>query len=141
MSEVGTLLAVAVGSGGLGWVGSMITEFLKSRGQSRSLDREADIRLEAHRDELTFQLLEAARTEVVELRKEIQRLRPMESHLLHFDEALMHVERLLVVPTESGNRVQIEREARAFLNRVGQVRQSEQVLRSAEADVGRIGGS
>jgi hypothetical protein len=123
MTESASLIAVAVGSGGLGWLGSVIVEFLKGRGQSVAAHRDADIRLEAHRDELTFRLLEAARVEVVELRREIQRLRPMESHLLHFDEALMHVERLLTVPTSSENREQVEREANAFLRRVDHTRQ------------------
>jgi hypothetical protein len=122
MTETASLLAVAIGSGGLGWLGSVVTEFLKGRGQSQAMGRDADMRMEAHRDELTFRLLEAARVEVVELRREIQRLRPMENHLLHFDEALMHVERLLVIPSSSENRKQVEKEAKAFLRRVEHVR-------------------
>lgn len=122
MSDLPTYVTIAVGSGIFGWLGNMALEIVKSRGA----DRDADVRLETHRDELTFQLLEAARSEIKMLREEIHSLRPLQTHLLHFDEALMHVERLLVVPCESDNRGQIEREAKAFLKRVIGARRTEE---------------
>lgn len=118
MTDVGSWAAVIGASGAAGWVGNVLLEMVKSRGPVRAAEREADLKLEAHRDGLMFQILEAAREEVSGLRAEVSRLRPMESHLLHFEEALMHVERLLVVPSSSENRDQIEKEARAFLGRM-----------------------
>lgn len=116
--SVGSAVAFLGASGAAGWLGSVIMEMVKGRGARIAADRDADLKLEQHRDGLTFQLLEAARTEVSALQRQVSELRPLEGHLIHFSEALMHIERMLVVPASSENREQIEREARAFLNRM-----------------------
>lgn len=81
-------------------------------------------RLIIHRDELTFELLQnarsemlATRTEMDGLRTEIQKLRSMEDHFFHFQQALDHIEALLMAKTD-GERTAAERNARAFLNRM-----------------------
>jgi uncharacterized protein YydD (DUF2326 family) len=81
-------------------------------------------RLEIHRDELTFQLLQsakqemsAARVEVEDLRDEVRKLRAMENHFFHFQQSLDHLEALLFADTQEA-RVVAERAARAFLNRM-----------------------
>lgn len=80
--------------------------------------RQADLDLESHRDSLTFELLEAARSEVAALREERRRL--SEQHIRHFEDALSHIEALLLA---EGNeeRATAERQARAFLNRMRRI--------------------
>lgn len=81
-------------------------------------------RLEVHRDELTFQLLQnarqemsSARVEVEDLRDEVRKLRSMENHFFHFQQSLDHLEALLFSDTSEA-RAAAERNARAFLNRM-----------------------
>lgn len=138
MADIGAVLALMGASGVAGWLGNVVLEMVKGRGARVAADREADLKLEQHRDGLTFQLLEAARTEVAALQTQVSQLRPLEGHLIHFSEALMHIERMLIVPHDSENRSQIEREARAFLNRMrrsqevdGHIRNEAQRLESA----------
>lgn len=81
-------------------------------------------RLEIHRDELTFDLLENARKEMqavrVEadgLRSEIRKLRSMEDHFYHFQQSLDHLEAVLFAETDE-DRAVAERNARGFLVRM-----------------------
>jgi hypothetical protein len=80
--------------------------------------------LEIHRDELTFELLQSARTEmqsarieVEELRDEVRKLRSMENHFYHFQQSLEHLEALLFANSPE-ERAVAEHNARAFLNRM-----------------------
>ena len=81
-------------------------------------------RLEIHRDELTFELLQnarqemaSARVEVEDLRDEVRKLRAMEQHFYHFQQSLDHLEALLFAETVD-SRATAERNARAFLSRM-----------------------
>ena len=81
-------------------------------------------RLEIHRDELTFELLQNARQEMADarievddLRDEVRKLRSMELHFYHFQQSLDHLEALLFAETQE-LRVAAERNARAFLTRM-----------------------
>lgn len=81
-------------------------------------------RLEIHRDELTFELLQnarqemaSARVEVDDLRDEVRKLRAMEQHFYHFQQSLDHLEALLFAETTDA-RSTAERNARAFLTRM-----------------------
>lgn len=85
---------------------------------------EHDTRMEIHRDELTFQLLQnarlemaSARIEVEDLRDEVRKLRSMENHFFYFQQSLDHLEALLF-PGSEEDRGAAERNARAFLNRM-----------------------
>src|SRR5690606_16832963 len=90
-------------------------------------DRKADLDLEIHRDGLTFELLEAARKELASLRVEVERSRVSESHIRHFDEAIQHIEMLLLAEN-SGERMTAEREARAFLNRMRRMQEARGII-------------
>ena len=104
----------------LSWVGSAITYREKAK---KEAVEHAD-RLEVHRDELTFQLLQSAkqemasaRVEVEDLRDEVRKLRAMENHFFHFQQSLDHLEALLFSDTSEA-RALAERNARAFLTRM-----------------------
>jgi hypothetical protein len=81
-------------------------------------------KLEIHRDELTFELLQGARAEmstareeVIELRDENRKLRSMESHFYHFQQAIDHLEAILFPENPESFKI-AERNARAFLQRM-----------------------
>lgn len=87
-------------------------------------------RLEIHRDELTFELLnnaraemQSARVEVDELRDEVRKLRSLENHFYHFEQSLEHLEALLSADNDVA-RALAERNARAFLNRMRRLQEA-----------------
>ena len=91
-------------------------------------------RLEIHRDELTFELLQsarnemaAARVEVDDLRDEVRKLRAMERHFYHFQQSLDHLEALLFSNTTEA-RSTAERNARAFLTRMRRLNEAKGTL-------------
>lgn len=128
-TRVGEIIPWAVVSAIGGWIIAALVQFMRSRDTRHVADRTADAKLEEQRDALTFQLLEAARTELAELKAEVQRLRPMESHLFHFDEALKHLEALLSATTEAERR-RAGRFAQAFLNRMRRYQEATGTLRN-----------
>jgi hypothetical protein len=110
-------LVAASSGGGLTLLAQGASTWLKARGERHSADRTVDAQLEEHRDRLTFELLDAARTEVAAARHEAASLRPMVARLAHFEEALDHIHALLHADTvEEKNAA--ERRARAFLHRM-----------------------
>lgn len=110
-------VALVMGGGGTTIIAQAVGGWWKSRADRKTAELSNDLKLEEHRDSLTFELLEAARAELTEMRVEVQRLRPMEAHLIHFEQALEHIERLLGADNEQA-RMMAERNARAFLNRM-----------------------
>lgn len=91
-------------------------------------------RLEIHRDELTFELLQnarqemaSARVEVDDLRDEVRKLRAMEQHFYHFQQSLDHLEALLFAETADA-RSTAERNARAFLARMRRLNQAKSTI-------------
>jgi septation ring formation regulator EzrA len=92
------------------------------KASSAAEGRAADLKLEAHRDGLTFDLLAAARAEVQALHSEVQRLRPADNHLQLFETALEHIEALL--SADSAARNGVERSARAFLKRMRRMQEA-----------------
>lgn len=93
-------------------------------------------RLEIHRDELTFDLLQNARTEigavraeVEDLRQEISTLRELEKHFYHFQQSLDHLEAIMFAQT-SEDRAAAERNARAFLTRMRRLNEAKGTLRN-----------
>lgn len=110
------LIPVGVATGLAGWFGNAYLVRLKIKAEGAKALLDVDAVLEKHRDGLTFQLLDAARTELVLMRGEVEKLRPMESHLYHLQQALEHIEALLNPDPDS--RALAERNARAFLNRM-----------------------
>lgn len=112
-----TIVGLLASGGVATWLGNLSLEWLRQRGHVGQRVAEQALELEKHRDNLTFQLLEAARTEIATLRQEMLRLRPMEGHLIHFEEALTHVEALLTAPVGEAREI-ASRNAHSFLMRV-----------------------
>lgn len=116
MIDFATIIPAMLGSGAITWLGQAYLARAKTQGEGKRAQITADAELEKHRDSLTFELLGAARTEVTALREQVAALRPMEGHMFHLEQALAYLEALLNAgPNE---RVEIERSARAFLNRM-----------------------
>ena len=99
-----------------GWLGKAYLSRQVLAGESKKAELDTDAALEKHRDGLTFQLLEAARFELSEMRKELTQLRPLEAHLFHLQQALEHIDALLTADPDE--RPSAERNARAFLRRM-----------------------
>lgn len=116
------IAAIITSSGAAGWAGNLLSKWWDARGATRSADRASDLKLEEHRDALTFQLLDAARIELEGLRREMERLRPLEGHLLHFEEALRHLGAMLEAHTEA-DVMTSRRGAQAFVNRMKRLRE------------------
>ncbi len=146
--DLSTLLPAA-GLGGLAtWLGQAAASWFKARGE-RDKAREAnETTLEQHRDNLTFELLQEARThlamvksEVEELRKEVKILRGLEKHFYYFEQSLDHLDAILSCPSGTEERNTAERNAKAFLNRMrrltdarGTIRNEVQIA-SSQADL------
>ncbi|MFC0305287.1 hypothetical protein [Rhizorhabdus histidinilytica] len=129
-------LVVAAASGGGGTlIFQGVAAWWKSRTEMRRDDREADARLEARRDKLTFDLLDAAGEWGAALRSELAELRPIIARVAHLDEALDHIHALLHAEGEAERRA-AERRAKAFLRRmrpeIGDLRNSAQAATSAQ---------
>lgn len=135
MSTVIDLAVAAVSGGGLTIASQSAIGWLKARSESRTAERDTDIRLEEHRDALTFDLLTAARTEMTALRNEVADLRPISVRVAHLEEALDHIHALLHADGEA-ERKAAERRAKAFLRRmrpeIGDLRNSAQAATSAQ---------
>jgi hypothetical protein len=85
---------------------------------ARASDRASDLAVETHRDELTIQLLTAARSECEALRIELARRGPVnEEHARHFMSALNHIQ-AIVMADNPAERKTAERSALAFLTRM-----------------------
>ena len=120
-------LFVAGSGGGITLLAQSGTAWLKARGDRHRTDRDADVKLEEHRDKLTFDLLDAARVEVAAARDEAASLRPMVARLAHFEEALDHIHALLHAQMGE-ERKAAERRARAFLNRMRSIAEARGAL-------------
>lgn len=111
---------------------------------ARAGERAADLALETHRDELTIQLLTAARAECEALRIELQRRGPVnDEHVRHFQMSLNHIE-AIVMADNPAERQTAERAALAFLNRMrrladarGTLMNEAQVIQSGVALIDR----
>lgn len=95
-----------------------------------------DDRLEIHRDDLTFELLQTARNEVAgariemtNLREEVKTLRMLEQHFFHFQQALDHLDAILYSETQA-ERVAAERAAKAFVKRMRRLIEAKGTLRN-----------
>lgn len=80
--------------------GNFVVGWLRNRVDLRKINSDVEIRIEEHRDNLTFQLLKAAKDEVAAARAEVALFRPLARHLAHFEEAINHIERLVAASDE-----------------------------------------
>lgn len=117
MVAVAEAVLVAAGGGGATILAQWGVAWLKSRGEQHKVERDADVKLEEHRDGLTFDLLRAAREEMGELRKEVVDLRGLTAKAAHIEEALDHLHALLHADGEIEMRAAARR-ATAFLKRM-----------------------
>lgn len=109
--------ALLIGGGGSTVFAQAISGWWTGRREDRRSQRDTDIQLEEHRDNLTFDLLKAAREEMSALRAEAASLRPLALHVAHLEEALDHLYALLHAEGDL-ERVAAERRARGFLKRM-----------------------
>ena len=118
-----------------------VSQAWANRNQSRKMTLDHDMAVERQRDELTFNLLNNARTEMAAaraemegLRGEVKSLRVLEQHFFHFQQSLEHIEALLVAAPEE--RLQAERNARAFLTRMRRLQDAKGTISNEMARVG-----
>lgn len=109
--------ALVLGGGGSTYAAQAVGGWFRSRSDDRRSVRDADLKLEEHRDSLTFDLLTAARDEMAALRAEAAGLRPLMIHAAHLEEALDHLHALLHAEDDLELRA-AERRAKAFLKRM-----------------------
>jgi len=64
-------------------------------------NRNVDMKLKEHRDELTFDVIKTARDEIKRLNEEATQLRPLVIRMVHLDEALDHLEALTTAHTDA----------------------------------------
>lgn len=138
-------LAVAVASGGTGTLLlQSVSTWWKARAEVRRSDRDSDARIEEHRDQLTFDVLTAAREEMTALRGELAELRPLSARVAHLEEALDHIHALLHADGSIELRA-AERRAKAFLRRmrpeIGDLRNTAQAAVSAKNLISDIEGT
>lgn len=81
-------------------IGNAFVEYLRKRAEVHKVNSDVEVRIEEHRDNLTFQLLKAAKDEVAAARAEVALFRPLARHLAHFEEAIDHIERLVASTDE-----------------------------------------
>lgn len=127
MLDLLKIVAPSIVTAILAWFAS---EWTHNRDGKATKEAQED-RLEIHRDELTFELLENARaemtilrTELEAMRKETNTLRKLERHIYHFQQSLDHLEAILAATTDDERSV-AERNARAFLNRMRRLAEAE----------------
>lgn len=124
-------LYLGIQSAGFLALAALATKFYidrqKLRIQATASDRKSELDVEVHRDGLTIQLLATARAELSALRQEVERLRPNEAHIRHFEMALNHMERILLAENEP-ERKRAERGARAFVNRMRRLAEARGVI-------------
>lgn len=120
-------------------IGNAVLAHYRSKASLHNIDKNAEIKLEEHRDNLTFQLLRAAKDEVAAARAEVAMFRPLARHLAHFEEAITHIERLILA--EENGELEIARKAaHAFLERVKGLGNLQQVSVSARNLQGDLEG-
>lgn len=88
-------IPIALLAAGATQAANVLVGWFKSRAALRKVDGDVGIRIEEHRDNLTFQLLRAAKDEVAAARAEVAMFRPLAKHLAHFEEAITLIERLV----------------------------------------------
>lgn len=109
--------ALVLGGGGTTVFAQAIGGWWNGRAADHRSQRDTEVKLEEHRDSLTFDLLKAAREEMAALRSEASSLRPLMLHAAHLEEALDHLYALLHADG-STERLAAERRAKAFLRRM-----------------------
>lgn len=138
MADLSTILPAA-GVGGLfTWLGNIALHRWTARDKRQLTTTKAQVELELHRDQLTFEILETAQREAKVLREEITAARAeaaisrsLQNRLAHFTEALDHIAALLSSGSPEEQKAN-ERRATAFLNRMRRLADAEGTLRNEQ---------
>jgi alkylation response protein AidB-like acyl-CoA dehydrogenase len=120
MIDVVTIIVAAAGGGGGTWVTQSTVAWFKSRGERATHRDNIEVTREQHQDSFVIELLATAREEVAAARVEAVEMRSLQLRLLHFEEALDHIQALLDA-TNAGDpvaRLAAERRAHQFLIRM-----------------------
>lgn len=143
MPDPVTFLGVGIGALGTGALTWLWRVYVHSDARRERRETKA-AEVEQHREDLTLELLkaaradsQAARSEIEDVRAENRALQSLEQHFYHFEQALDHLEAILTADDEPA-RVVAERNARAFLLRMrriqqakGEIQQGIQIIESA----------
>ena len=120
MADAATIVP-AIGLGGIAsYLIQAAVAWVRGRDERAQKREETEAALDQHRDNLTFDLLKASREEIAAMRSEMSDYRAIQIRLLHFEEALNHLEELLTAngPEE---RTGAEKRARQFLTRMKRI--------------------
>lgn len=117
MASLMEAAALVLGGGGSTVFVQAVGGWWSGRREDRRNERDTDLKIEEHRDSLTFDLLTAAREEMSALRSEAASLRPLALHVAHLEEALDHLHALLHAEGEL-EQIAASRRAKAFLKRM-----------------------
>lgn len=106
------------------------------RDKKRREKLDHDDRLEIHRDDLTFELIQHARgemsatfAEMKNLREEVKTLRALEQHFFHFQQSLDHLDAVLFATSVEARKA-AERSAKAFLKRMRRLNEASGTARN-----------
>lgn len=114
--EILTVLLPIIG-GAIVWLWQAYAGWKKDKSDLDVAKKTSDLAAEEHRDALTFELLQAARTEVAQMREEIQMLRPLQRYVIHLEQALTHIQNIIEAPNAEMKKL-AEDSARLFLERI-----------------------
>jgi len=107
---------LAVIGAGIAWVWNAWRQAKKESVESAAGNASLTLKITEHRDNLTFELLNAAKEEVKGLREELHNYRQLERRVAHFEEALRLLSDLL--HADDITRPFVETQVRAFLTRI-----------------------
>lgn len=116
LKELLTVLLPIIG-GAVVWLWQSYASWSQSKSDQTAASKASDLAAEEHRDALTFELLQAARTEVAQMREEISMLRPLQRYVIHLEQALTHIQNIIEAPTPEMKKL-AEDSARLFLERI-----------------------
>ena len=139
MADLGQIIPALGLGGAVTWAGTAVVQWIKSRGEREQARATADATLEQHTDKFALELLNAARVEIAAVKAELTDLRPLQTRIAHFEEALDHIAALLASEGADERKV-AERRATAFLNRMRRLNEARGTLLN-EAQIARSAAS
>lgn len=135
--------ALTLIGGGAAWVLTYVWQWRKHRDDQAALKQEREDKLTEHNSGLAIELIKIANAEAATLRQQVSELRhelgqfqELDRRLMHFEEALFHIEKLLD-PAETG-REATESNARLFLAKMIALRSARGIANnSAQVELAR----
>lgn len=115
LQEIFTVLLPVIGAAVM-WLFQSYQTWIKDKSDIDTSKGRVELDAEAQQNALTFDLLQAARNEVAEMRAEIAMLRPLQRSTFQLEQALMHLENIVTAPNKE-IKYAAEESARMFLAR------------------------